>query len=142
MAATLQRSRHSTVMPHAVESVGAVRRRLRDELHRHGIPPPAVADATIVLSELLANALRHAAPLPDGGVRVVWEITDALVVLRVTDGGASRRRPRVTAAAPHATGGRGLAIVDELAASWDVSTEPDGGSTVCAAIPVRGGSPH
>ena len=52
------------LLPHQPSSVGVARRQLGTDLRAHGIRESAVADASLVLSELLSNAIRHAHPLP------------------------------------------------------------------------------
>jgi anti-sigma regulatory factor (Ser/Thr protein kinase) len=77
-------------------------------------------DIALVVTELVANAVRHAgtditvsiAPIP-GGVR-----------LEVRDG--SRRPLRPRAALVSDEGGRGLLLVDALSTRYGVVGEPDG----------------
>lgn len=84
-------------------------------------------DVTLVVSEMVTNAVRHAGP------RVALEIRaehDA-VVIAVDDGSPDRPLPR--AAGPHAEGGRGLLLVDLLCAEHGVRPAPPG-KTVWAAL--------
>jgi serine/threonine-protein kinase RsbW len=85
-----------------------------------------LADAPLVVSELVTNSLRHAG-LPDGGaVRVFAQFTDDVLRLEVEDagtGGVRRRAPNRDRG-----GGFGLNIVDALAARWGV--ERDRGTLV------------
>jgi two-component sensor histidine kinase len=122
------------VLPHVVESVGDARRMLRQDLAARGVPVAVVQDATVVLSELVANSLRHAAPTGDGGVRVSWTVGSDRLVLRVTDGGGASA-PAETSAAEGATGGRGLSIVRHLTTTWGW-TEEDHAVTVHAELPL------
>lgn len=99
-------------------------------------------DAALIASELVGNALRHARPLPEGGVSVRWELTDDSVRLEVTDGGGDTE-PRLGAAgaverqlAIMTTGGRGLSIVEALSDSWGVRRRPDA-TTVWARLARR-----
>ena len=64
----------------------------------------------LVLSELVSNAVKHAAPLPSGEIAVRWEVLDDLLHIEITDGGAGTR-PHASVAALSALGGRGLDIV-------------------------------
>ncbi|MGZ6793327.1 MAG: ATP-binding protein [Mycobacteriales bacterium] len=81
---------------------------------------PLVDDLALVVTELVANAVRHAGtdltvrlfPV-DGGVR-----------LEVQDGSTRPLRPRP--AAPTDEGGRGLLLVDALSTRYGVEGEPDG----------------
>ncbi|MBA2696843.1 MAG: ATP-binding protein [Actinobacteria bacterium] len=96
-------------------------------------------DAILVLSELVSNALRHARPLSDGNVRVMWRLQGDSVEVAVTDGGSSTR-PREDAFSPSALGGRGLAIVNKISVEWGVQ-EMDSETTVWAALGVSSASP-
>jgi anti-sigma regulatory factor (Ser/Thr protein kinase) len=57
------------LLPHAPSSVAVARRRLSSELVDSGVYDSIVDDATVIISELISNALRHARPLPSGQVR-------------------------------------------------------------------------
>ena len=141
-------------LPHGPASVGDGRRRLRRELHAHGIAEGVVDDAVLILSELLSNACRHARPLAPlldldraacgtvegaadlGGVLVGWRLHgDGLLTLEVTDGGAPTR-PRNARPSLTARGGRGLSIVGRLASDWGVRDAP-GRVTVWAVLAAR-----
>jgi anti-sigma regulatory factor (Ser/Thr protein kinase) len=83
----------------------------------NGGSPEAIEDARIIISELVANAVRHARPLTDGSVLVAWTLEGDGIQVSVTDGGATTR-PRNVHAAPTALAGRGMAIVEALANQW------------------------
>ncbi|MBD0691920.1 hypothetical protein BG452_36765 [Streptomyces sp. CBMA123] len=73
---------------------------------------------------------------PDGGVLVRWQMhADGVLTLEVTDGGATTR-PLPASPSLTSRGGRGLAIVDQLASDWGVRDAP-GEVTVWAALPAR-----
>ena len=123
---------------HEPTSAGEVRRALADDLVRRGLATEVVDDAALLASELVGNSVRHAYPLPGGVLRVGWEVEDGRVVLRVTDGGG-RQAPHVRDAGPRDVRGRGLAIVDALAADWGVDRQENGigpVSTVWAELAV------
>lgn len=114
-------------------SVGAVRSVLRDDLAV--LPEPVREDVALVVSELLGNALRHARSLHDGRLAVEWGVGDGGVEIAVTDGG-SATAPIVIEPAPTDVSGRGLSIVENVAARWGV--EQHGHErTVWAVVPVR-----
>jgi len=46
-----------------------------------------VGDAALVVSELLSNAIRHAAPLPGSTVRVAWTLHEDSLHVAVSDAG-------------------------------------------------------
>ncbi len=122
------------MLPFAASSVSVARRRLVSDLIAAGIYDSAVCDATLVLSELLSNALRHAGPLPGAKIRVAWHLDGGHVQISVSDGGGPTR-PELGEPTQAATGGRGLRIVEKLSAGWGTS-EDDEGTTVWAQIPV------
>ncbi|PKV97526.1 histidine kinase-like protein [Amycolatopsis echigonensis] len=103
------------------EAVAFVRR------HRPHAAPDAVADASLVLDEMASNAMRHARPPCDlalslRGDRLLIEVSDSLPVLaRCREG--------------YEGGGRGLALIDALAARWG-QTPGAGGKTVWAELPL------
>jgi two-component sensor histidine kinase len=80
-------------------------------------------DAAAVAAELSGNAVRHAAPLPGGVIRVKWRVlAGGCVEIRVTDGG-SALAPQAREAEPDALDGRGLTIVGALATAWGFERE-------------------
>jgi serine/threonine-protein kinase RsbW len=113
-------------------SVRAARERLRADLASR-CTDSRLEDARVVVSELVANSLRHATPLDDHTIAVGWTFEPDVIRLTVTDGGSptsvpSRRRPGELA-----VGGRGLKIVQSLAKRWGVHDE-DRGTTVWAEL--------
>jgi len=97
-----------------------------------GIFDRAAADAALVLSELLSNAIRHARPLPGSSLRVTWVLGGSAVELAVSDGG-STTRPQCAHASLSSLGGRGLGIVEHLSRHWGVRSD-DRGLTVWAIV--------
>ena len=91
----------------------------------------------LVLSELVSNAIKHAAPLPSGEIGVRWSVRADVLHIEITDGGASTR-PHAGAAALSSLGGRGLDIVREVSTQWGV-TEGAGSVTVWAKVPRTAG---
>ncbi len=120
------------LLPYTPSSVAVARRRLAADLATAGIYESAVGDAALVISELLSNAIRHAAPLPGSTVRVAWTLNDDALRVAVSDAGGGPM-PRVTQASPAAPGGRGLGIVETLSARWGVLRD-DGETTVWAVL--------
>jgi anti-sigma regulatory factor (Ser/Thr protein kinase) len=109
----------AVALPHAAASATLARRRLVADLRDHGLPPEVIADAELVLAEMVGNAVRHARPLPDGTLCAAWEVAGGSVVVRVTDGGGTTR-PTVQRQIDlvEAERGRGLAIVAAVAGDW------------------------
>jgi anti-sigma regulatory factor (Ser/Thr protein kinase) len=122
------------LLPHAPSSVGVARRRLGADLRAHGIPENLVADAILVLSELMSNAVRHADPLPGARVSVAWTLTRGNLEIAVGDGGG-QGSPHTEVTSVTSTSGRGLGIVEHLSSRWGVRTS-ELGSTVWATLPV------
>ncbi|GAA4918977.1 ATP-binding protein [Streptomonospora salina] len=131
------------LLRHAASSVTSARRGLCSDLRACGVAADTVDDAAIVLSELLSNALRHAAPLPEPFpsecVRVSWDVggaaaaeaRDGWLEVAVCDGGA-QTLPRLARPSVSALGGRGLGIVENIAAKW--GTEVDDRVTTVWAV--------
>ncbi len=83
-----------------------------------------VDDVTLVVSELVTNAIRHGRPPDEQDITLTLCVTDKGVCGEVCDHG--KGTPRRVAADDDTEGGRGLAIVDMLAADWGVTDLPDG----------------
>jgi two-component sensor histidine kinase len=120
-------------LPFAFGDLQAHRQRLLHDLDQHALPSDLAYDASLVLDELMTNAVQHGAPLDDGNLDVCWGAWDGLVHVEVTSG-AARTIPAAAAATAVSTRGRGLAIVAALAASWGVRTGRTT-TTVWAALP-------
>ena len=93
-----------------------------------------MADATLVLSELMSNAIRHAEPLPGARVRLCWKLAGRSLEIAVTDGGG-QTEPYPVSTPPSAVGGRGLSIVGKLSRRWGVRSDEQG-TTVWAVLPA------
>ena len=109
-----------------------IRKELVEDLLARELPSQVIDEAEIVVSELVANAIRHAKPLSDGAIRIHWKVKNDVVEVEVSDGGG----PTVPRPAPPTTwapGGRGLRIVRSLAHEWGVIEEPNG-RTVWASL--------
>jgi anti-sigma regulatory factor (Ser/Thr protein kinase) len=126
------------LLPHAPSSVAVARRRLSSELVDSGVYDSIVDDATVIISELISNALRHARPLPSGQVRVRWRRREDVLELEVSDGGAMTE-PRRGPGTLSSLGGRGLGIVETLSDGWGVRHE-EGSTTVWAILRAPGTS--
>ncbi|WP_395105159.1 ATP-binding protein [Actinomadura sp. SCN-SB] len=120
------------MLPYAPSSVAVARRRLSSELLASGVYESVVDDASVIISELLSNALRHARPLPSGQVRLSWSRKDDMIELSVSDGGANTE-PRRGPGTLSSLGGRGLGIVEALAEGWGVRHD-EGTTTVWAVL--------
>jgi anti-sigma regulatory factor (Ser/Thr protein kinase) len=110
-----------------------VRRALGASLASAGASDAELADAQAVFSELLGNVVRHAG----GSCDVVLEITDASPVLNVLDRGQGFALPAQHPVDTLAESGRGLFIVQTLAAAFDATQRPGGGTHARAVLHIQ-----
>ena len=122
MATSRLREPVTLLLPFAPMGVGLARRRLVADLKDGNVAQASIDDARVVLSELIANAIRHARPLESGRISVSWLIDERGITIEVSDGGGVTD-PTPTQAGPMALGGRGLTIVATLSADWGVRTD-------------------
>lgn len=122
-------------------SVPQLRHEVRDLLRRQ--EPPVSDDVLqsllLILSELVTNAVRHAALLsPEIGVEVA--LGGGLLRVAVED--SHPYRPKALEAEPlmENTGGRGLllvkAVTDEAGGVCDIEQTASGGKIIWAALPL------
>ena len=90
-----------------------------------GVDPVLLHDAQLLVTELVANSVRHA-DVPDGTpIDVSAGSTDALIWFQVADAGRSRSVQR---RAPRPGGGMGLNLLNNVASRWGVAY--NGGTSV------------
>ncbi|WP_432121554.1 ATP-binding protein [Streptomyces sp. S1] len=118
----------------AARSVPLARRELRRALERWG--GEVIEDAALlVLSELLTNAVRHGRVVGrEIETRFLWTSEG----LRIEVHDASEKQPSMALPTEGAEGGRGLHLVDALAAKWGVDDRGGPGKLVWAELPVDG----
>ena len=92
-----------------------------------------VDDLVLIVSEMVTNAVRHGAP----PVRLEVLADDRVVRIAVGDGDPGLPLPREVD--DDAEGGRGMVLVDLLAAEHGVRPQPPG-KTVWASVPRSGGA--
>ncbi|TWE11279.1 ATP-binding protein [Rudaeicoccus suwonensis] len=119
-------------LPWLTDAVPAARAEIVRDLIRGGLSEQVAQEAETVVAELVANAILHGRPMPDGSVRVHWRARPPRVEVEVTDGG-SEKTPTPKPQSDWALSGRGLRIVRSLAYEWGVSND-DGHTTVWAAL--------
>ncbi len=124
----------SLVVPHAAASAAFVRHQLIAELVALHAPGTLVDDAAVVVSELVGNAGRHGLALPGGGLIARWRVAPDRLRVEVVDGGPGPGGLRTTASSD-AEGGRGLELVEALAARWG-SAPARPGTVVWAELPA------
>lgn len=104
-------------VPFAASSVAVARQQLKTWMREQGCAREVIEDGRVVISELVANSVRHAQPLSDGTILISWGRDRKGIRISVTDGG-STSRPRTVRASASAVSGRGMAIVEALALDW------------------------
>ncbi|MGW4891264.1 ATP-binding protein [Kitasatospora sp. NPDC004240] len=116
---------HTCWLPRSVRSPGIARQQLRAFLS--GLPGGELLLPTgeLLLSELVTNAVRHAA-VPRGRLLYLrLQLAGGLLRIEVHD--ASTTPPAaLPRPAAHAESGRGLHLVRELAVQWGWSPRPGG----------------
>lgn len=93
--------------------------------------PAMVDDAALVVTELVANAVRHAG----GPIQLQLALGEYFLHLAVRDGSADPPR-QMLPDLENVNGGRGLLLVDAVSAAWGSSPTEDG-KTVWAALRLR-----
>jgi len=88
------------------------------------------ADAALLLTELVANCVRHAR----SPMQIRLTVEHDLLRAEVRDGSALNPLPRE----PDVHGGRGVLILDALASRWGVFGHPGAGKTVWFELAGRG----
>ncbi|MEU1407778.1 ATP-binding protein [Streptomyces sp. NPDC005728] len=108
-------------LPALPAAVGTARRVLRDLLAAWGVDEPARDDVVLVASELVTNALVHAA-----GEQIVCRVHSSTdrVRLEVEDQNRGPARPVPRQSGPDDQNGRGLFLVDALSIDWGVALAP------------------
>jgi anti-sigma regulatory factor (Ser/Thr protein kinase) len=123
IAAAMSTPLAAFTLPADPQSAAAARVHVRAALNRHGLADYC-ADAEVIASELVTNAITHAGPpacrlelvrLPGGAVAVI-----------VAD--SSTRLPVQCDAAEFAEHGRGLRLVAALSARWGCTAHENGKS--------------
>lgn len=122
MAVSGLREPVTLLLPFAPMGVGLARRQMVADLKDCNVAQTSIDDARVVLSELIANAIRHARPLESGRISASWLVDHRGITIQVSDGGGVTE-PTPRQAGPLALSGRGLTIVESLSADWGVRTE-------------------
>ncbi|GLX47321.1 ATP-binding protein [Streptomyces hygroscopicus subsp. hygroscopicus] len=111
------------------------------QLDAWGWPPACTVSesAALVVAELAANAVTHGRAQGRGfRLTLTVEASDTGTLrVEVTDARGDRApRPRTTVPEPTADSGRGLLLVEALAARWGWEPWPPSGKTVWACLPL------
>ncbi|MGI5457279.1 ATP-binding protein [Streptomyces sp. CA-249302] len=126
--------RNSFRLPRHPASVGLARRRVRDHLADwgHGPDDPALQDAVLLVSELATNVVRHGPLLEREFEVAVTALADGSCLIEVSDEG--QLVPRLRVVEDWEETGRGLHLVESIAAAWGVWTRGRHGKTVWALV--------
>ncbi|WP_405985803.1 ATP-binding protein [Streptomyces sp. NBC_00872] len=90
--------------------------------------------ATLILSELLSNAGRHARVTPEQTIETRYFRSSGALRIEVHDASPERPQPRTPDA--EASDGRGLLLVEALADEWGVADRCGPGKVVWASLSV------
>ncbi len=104
-------------LPFERSTPSIARTKLAAFLTQNGASSDVIDDALIVLSEMIANAVSHGVPGPDGTMEIRWSIAKGLLELSVTDGGRGASLKPVDFDADSLSG-RGLSIINRVADRW------------------------
>ncbi|MFE5212367.1 ATP-binding protein [Streptomyces sp. NPDC056600] len=121
-------------------SVPQARRAVRDLLRRQGVPAAeeVVDGLLLIVSELVTNAVRHAALLSPV---LAVEVAVGAEWIRVSVEDSHPYRPTALIADTGQTGGRGLLLVRETTREFGGACEVEhtaaGGKIIWAALPLR-----
>ncbi|MFH8450938.1 ATP-binding protein [Streptomyces fungicidicus] len=114
------------------------RRHAVRRLEEWGYPPPSDTSCTVALivGELTANAVRHGrVPGHDFALRLTLDPEANLIRVEVSDAAATKTPPAsAPPPCPEGESGRGLLLVDALAARWGSTPRRPVGKTVWAEV--------
>ncbi len=117
-------------LPRSPTSVGTARRFIAARTTAWSFPEPAADQLVLIGSELVTNAVLHAA----GTINVDVDLDLTAVRVEVADSSDDRPAPRD--GAPEDTSGRGLHLVEAMARAWGVEQERDDGKVVWFELDV------
>ena len=93
-------------------------------------------DATLVVSELVANAVVHSGARPEDPIALQVRYESGQLTICVRDAGRSQDAPHLREASDVGDGGFGLMLVGRLAGEWDTHSSQDEGCVVWARMSV------
>jgi len=131
-------SSHILLLPSSAQAVATARSEVAEFLRTRGVDAAVIDDSVVIISELVTNAVRHAAPGVRAKLRMECTVGPDGLCLEVSDGGSSAGPPLHERGA---VGGRGLFIVAALADSWSFH-RTDAGTVVTAQLVVDRALPH
>jgi anti-sigma regulatory factor (Ser/Thr protein kinase) len=128
----LKSKRASVCLPARVDQVARAREFVLTTL---GAGHPCTGVLQLIVDELVTNSIVHSESgrRPDGTVTVALTSHARRIRAEITDAG-SETLPRLRDVDYCAESGRGLYMVDALAASWDCFRDPSGTTTTWAEV--------
>jgi anti-sigma regulatory factor (Ser/Thr protein kinase) len=118
------------LLPASTASIGAARHWMTAQARRRGAPARTVSAVELVTSELVANAVRHAA----GTHTVTVAVRSEARVIHVEVHDCDATGPRRRTGRARLAGGHGMHIVDRVAHTWGWRPGDDGGKVVWASF--------
>jgi anti-sigma regulatory factor (Ser/Thr protein kinase) len=119
----------AVTLPADASTPGTARRMVREALA--DVDPAAAATVLLMVTELVTNVVRHAKTEVvvsiDVGPPIRVEVHDGVAA---TDAFREMIRTRPRSADPHAPGGRGLALVHDMASRIGIADDPRAGKVV------------
>jgi anti-sigma regulatory factor (Ser/Thr protein kinase) len=98
-------------------------------------------DVTLVVSELVANAVVHSGARADDSIGLQVSRAPGQLTVCVRDAGRSSGAPHLRPAGETGSGGYGLMLVSRLAGEWDTRSSAEEGCVVWARIAVPESAP-
>ncbi|MFL5767585.1 MAG: ATP-binding protein, partial [Actinomycetota bacterium] len=108
-------------LPHSPDSSATARRILEEQVDWAADERPR-DDVMLLTSELVANAVRHGVPLPDGTIGLLLCISDEAVRVAVADGG-KHLEPDGLAFETESDGHFGMFLMDQGSDGWGFSLD-------------------
>lgn len=112
----------SVSLPPIPESAVRARRTIQAAL-ANLIDPTTIEDAELLVTELVTNAVRHAALRPGDTIGVRVRSGDDSLCIEVSDPGIGFEQARSEPHPDH-QGGFGLFLLDRMSTSWGVANPP------------------
>jgi anti-sigma regulatory factor (Ser/Thr protein kinase) len=100
-------------------SIAEARKRVRDRLGGV-LEPKKLAEAELLTSELVTNAVRYAQVNDEAMIEIDFEVEAATVRVRVVDAGPGFDFGKILRTSPGEPGGWGLFLVEALADRWGI----------------------
>jgi len=108
-------------LPHSGEAP-ALARRLVEEHLSPLLPDDRAGELVLMTSEMVANAVRHSPPLPEGDHQLLFDLNNGVIRVAITDGG-HHLDPEEAAFDTRTDGHFGLFILDRCADGWGFSLD-------------------